>query len=200
MKKLTSREIALSAALASLSAVVQLVHIGYQSPAWGMWIDVVAVSWIIAYFLFGIRSSLLVTLVGTLIITLFAPDTWLGASMKFVATLPVILALFGWSVLRKNGSFAYPRPMQLVVPLILAIVVRSAVVLPLNYFYAIPIWTGMSPDKAMAAIPWFIIAGFNAVQSVLDVALAWIIVYQFKLSRFSKSRLQGEALEPGEKV
>ena len=200
MKKLTSREIALSAALASLSAVVQLVHIGYQSPAWGMWIDVVAVSWIIAYFLFGIRSSLLVTLVGTLIITLFAPDTWLGASMKFVATLPVILALFGWSVLRKNGSFAYPRPMQLVVPLILAIVVRSAVVLPLNYFYAIPIWTGMSPDKAMAAIPWFIIAGFNAVQSVLDVALAWIIVYQFKLSRFSKSRLQGETLEPGEKV
>src|SRR3989344_6554827 len=196
MKKLTSREIALSAALASLSAVVQLVHIGYQSPAWGMWIDVVAVSWIIAYFLFGIRSSLLVTLVGTLIITLFAPDTWLGASMKFVATLPVILALFGWSVLRKNGSFAYPRPMQLVVPLILAIVVRSAVVLPLNYFYAIPIWTGMSPDKAMAAIPWFIIAGFNAVQSVLDVALAWIIVYQFKLSRFSKSKLQGETLEP----
>lgn len=200
MKKLTSREIALSAALASLSAVVQLVHIGYQSPAWGMWIDVVAVSWIIAYFLFGIRSSLLVTLVGTLIITLFAPDTWLGASMKFVATLPVILALFGWSVLRKNGSFAYPRPMQLVVPLILAIVVRSAVVLPLNYFYAIPIWTGMSPDKAMAAIPWFIIAGFNAVQSVLDVALAWIIVYQFKLSRFSKSKLQGETLEPGVKV
>jgi riboflavin transporter len=188
MKKLTSREIALSAALASLSAVVQLLHIGYQSPAWGMWIDVVAVSWIIAYFLFGIRSSLLVTLVGTLIITLFAPDTWLGASMKLVATVPVILALFVWSALRKKGVSEYHNPRKLVVPFIVSVVIRCAVVLPLNYFYAIPIWTGMTPDKAMAAIPWFVIAGFNVAQSLLDVVFAWVIVYQFKLSRFSQGQ------------
>ena len=58
-------------------------------------------------------------------------------------------------------------------------------------------WTGvtcgMTPEVAMTAIPWYIIAGFNAVQSVLDVVLAWVVVYTFKLNRFS--RLQGETLE-----
>jgi riboflavin transporter len=192
MKKLTTRTLALSAALAALSVTVQLIHIGYQSPTWGMWIDVVSVSWIIAYLLFGFRSSLLVSLVGALIITLFAPDTWLGASMKFVATVPVIMALYGWTKFRRKDITFYTKYKHLAIPLLIGIVVRCLVVIPLNYYYAIPIWTGMTPEIAMKAIPWFIIAGFNAVQSVLDVVLAWVVVYTFKLNRFS--RLQGETL------
>ena len=82
MKKFNTRQLAFAGALAAVSAVLQLYHLGYQSPQWGMWIDLVAVSWIIAYFLFGIRSALLVSFLGAVIITLFAPDTWLGASMK----------------------------------------------------------------------------------------------------------------------
>lgn len=179
MNKLSTRDIAISAGLASLSAVVQLVHIGYQSPQWGMWIDVVAVSWIIAYFLLGIRSSVLVSLVGFLIITLFAPDTWLGASMKLAATLPII------------GSISFIRdpakPLRLVIPVIVGIILRCMIVLPFNYYYAIPIWTGMTSAAAMQAIPWYVIAGFNVVQTVLDVVLAWIIVYRFKLNRYGHS-------------
>jgi riboflavin transporter FmnP len=180
MKSLTIRQIAVSAGLASLSTVVQLVHIGYQSPTWGMWIDIVAVSWIIAYFLFGIRSSLLVTCVGTLIITFFAPDTWLGASMKFVATVPVILTFFVWS----RNNHHYSTVFSLIMPLITGIIIRCLIVIPLNYYYAIPIWTGMTPQKAMVAIPWFIIALFNVIQTVVDVGLAWIVVYRFKLKRY----------------
>jgi riboflavin transporter len=185
MKSLTTRQIAISAALAALSATVQLIHIGYQSPAWGMWIDVVSVTWVIAYFLFGFQSSLLVSLVGSLIITLFAPDTWLGASMKFVATIPIILALFAWVVLSKKRFDWYAKPTRLLMPVLIGLVVRCALVLPLNYYYAIPIWTGMTTVAAMKAIPWFIIVGFNVVQTIVDVAVAWIIVYCFKLQRFS---------------
>ena len=186
MKNLSTRTIALSAALAAISATVQLIHIGYQSPTWGMWIDIVAVTWVVAFFLFNIRPAILVSLVGALIITLFAPDTWLGASMKFVATVPVILALYAWILLRRQQPSFYAKPQQLVVPLLIGMIARSLVVLPLNYYYAIPIWTGMTPDVAMKAIPWFVIAGFNAVQSVVDVALAWVVVYKFKLNRFAK--------------
>jgi len=180
------RVLAISAALAALSAVVQLIHIGYQSPTWGMWIDVVSVTWVVAYFLFGFQSSLLVSFVGSLIITLFAPETWLGASMKFVATVPIILFLFVWVTLRKRQSNWYAKPTHFVIPLILGMVLRCLIVLPLNYYYAIPIWTGMTPPAAMKAIPWFIIVGFNAAQTLVDVVLAWIIVYRFKLSRFSQ--------------
>jgi riboflavin transporter FmnP len=183
--KFSSRQIAISGAFAALSATVQLVHIGYQSPTWGMWIDIVAVTWFVAYFLFGLQSSLLVSLVGSLIITFFAPDTWLGASMKFIATISVILLLFSWVTLRHKKLNWYANPYHLIIPLIISMIIRSCLVLPLNYYYAIPIWTGMTPSEAMKVIPWLIIVIFNVIQTIFDVIFAWVIVYKFKLSRFA---------------
>src|SRR3989338_5968062 len=120
------RVIALSAALASLSAFLQLYHLGYQSTQWGMWLDLVAVTWIIAYFLFSLRSALIVSILGFIIITLFAPDTWLGASMKFVATAPIWLSLAIW-------ARDYRNPKNLITPFILGNILRLLLVLPLNY-------------------------------------------------------------------
>ena len=87
-----SHEITAAATLAAISAAFQLVHpfTGWQSP-WGMWIDVVAIPWIIAYFLFGGRPAIVVSIVGALIITMVAPSTWLGALMKWLATVPMII-------------------------------------------------------------------------------------------------------------
>jgi riboflavin transporter len=184
--KFSTRIIALSAALAAISAVTQLVHIGYRSPQWGMWIDVVAVTWIIAFFLYGFKSSFAVSAVGALVITLFAPDTWLGASMKWVATFPMYLALFIIMKTARNNLDLYRKPVNLIIPVILGLMIRCLVVLPLNYYYAIPIWTGMTSLQAIKAIPWYIIAGFNIVQGILDVILAWIIVFKFKLTRFNQ--------------
>lgn len=185
MKKLSTRVIALSAALAAISAVLQFIHIGYKSPQWGMWIDLVAVTWIAAYFLFGVKSSLAVSLMGALIITLFAPDTWLGASMKWVATAPMWVCLFLWLKISKKKIASYKKIINIIIPTVLGIVIRSLLVLPLNYYYAIPIWTGMTSSQAISAIPWFVIAGFNTIQGILDVVLAWIIVFRFRLSRFA---------------
>ncbi|OGG19977.1 hypothetical protein A3D03_03200 [Candidatus Gottesmanbacteria bacterium RIFCSPHIGHO2_02_FULL_40_13] len=177
------RVIALSAALASLSAFLQLYHLGYQSPQWGMWLDLVAVTWIIAYFLFSLRSALIVSILGFIIITLFAPDTWLGASMKFVATAPIWLSLAIW-------ARDYRNPKNLITPFILGNILRLLLVLPLNYYYAIPIWTGMTPAQAMTAIPWTIIAVFNIIQTAIDLLLAWVLVYRFRLDRFSTRKSQ----------
>ncbi len=183
--KLPVRTIGIAAGLAAVSAVTQLTHIGYQSPQFGMWIDIVAVSWLVAYFLYGPRLALTVSLLGALVITLFAPDTWLGASMKWVATAPLWIVLAVWSKASHKPLDQYKSLRYLVVPLVAGVVVRCLVVLPLNYFYAIPIWTGMTTAQAMSAIPWYIIALFNVVQSVIDVGIAWILVYTFKLYRFA---------------
>ena len=186
LKNITTRTLVFLGALAAVSAVTQLIHLGYQSPQWGMWIDVVAVSWIIAFFLFGFRASFIVSLLGALVITLFAPDTWLGASMKWLATIPVIFSLYLYPKIDGKKSAGYKTFTFLFIPLILGIIIRCLIIIPVNYYYAIPIWTKMSPSQAMAAIPWYIIAGFNALQSLIDVFLAWLAVYRFKLSRYSK--------------
>lgn len=181
----SARDLAIAAGLTAFSAVVQLIHIGYQSPQFGMWIDIVAVTWLMAFFLFGMRMSFLVSLGGALVITLFAPDTWLGASMKWVASFPMWFILAAFLLIIKKPISHYSRFRNLILPVSLALVLRTLFVIPLNYYYAIPIWTGMTAEQAIAAIPWYIIALFNIVQGLVDVTFAWVLVNKFRLNRFS---------------
>lgn len=185
---LKTRELVIAAGLSAISAVVQIIHIGYMSPQWGMWIDIVAVTWIIALLLFGLRVTFLVSVIGAVIITLFAPETWLGASMKWVASLPIWLILGVWLNIRKKKLSYYKNFRNLLMPLVIAVIVRCLIIIPVNYYYAIPIWTKMSPEQAMTAIPWYIIALFNIVQSAVDVFLAWTLVYKFGLIRYGTSK------------
>ena len=190
MKRLKTREIALAAGLAAISTVVQLIHIGYQSPQFGMWIDVVAVTWIIGIFLFGPRMAFIVSIMGAIMITLFAPDTWLGASMKWLASFPVWLLLGIWTYKKGQIFEYYKKWWKFIIPLTIAIIIRCLIIIPVNYFYAIPIWTGLTPAKAMVIIPWQIIAIFNIVQSFVDVGVAWLLVYKFGLNRFASKETQ----------
>ncbi|MBU2052217.1 MAG: hypothetical protein U1C50_03380 [Patescibacteria group bacterium] len=185
MKPLTLREISVAASLTALSAVVQLLHLGYQSPQWGMWLDAVSIPWLIAFFLFGGRLALVVSLLGSLVITLFSPETWLGASMKFTATLPLWLSLTIWLPLRKAQLLHYQRLSLLIIPWLFGLTLRSGLMLPLNYYWAIPIWTGLSTQQALTIIPWYVIVGFNLVQGIIDVGLAWLLVFKFKLYRYA---------------
>ena len=184
--KLKVKQIVIAAGLAAISTITQLIHIGYQSPQFGMWIDVVAISWLIAFFLFGTRLAFLVSVVGAVMITLFAPDTWLGASMKWVATAPMWLSLALWILVLKKPLSQYKSILFLTIPVLIALIIRCLIIIPLNYYYAIPIWTGLTTAKAMVIIPWYIIALFNVIQGLIDVYLAWALVYVFKLNRFSQ--------------
>lgn len=179
-----SYEITAAAALAAISAVLQFVHLGFLTP-WGMWIDLVAVSWIVAYLIYGPRVAIMVSVAGALIITLIAPSSWLGAFMKWTASAPLILTLF----LVQKGMKAKPKDLSkmryITVALGAALLIRCALMLPLNYYFAIPIWTGMPAAQAMDVVPWWAIAGINAIQGVLEAALAWMLVYRFRLGRFS---------------
>lgn len=183
--KLTTKQLVITAGLASFSAIAQLIHLGYQSPQWGMWIDIVAVTWIVAFFLFEIRLSLMVSLLGALAVLLFAPETWLGAGMKWISTVCIMLALFVWALIQKKNHGMYRKPVRLIIPLAIGLVVRSALMLPVNYYFAIPIWTGMTTQQAIHVIPWYVIVVFNTIQTLLDVGLAWLLVFRFKLSKYA---------------
>lgn len=183
--RLSPRELALSASLATISAIVQLIHIGYQSPQFGMWVDVVTASWVTAFFLFGVRGALLTSILGMIFLTLFAPETWLGASMKWLLSAPIWLSLSFWLQLTKKPLSAYGNVSYLILPTIFALVIRCIIALPLNYYFAIPIWLGIPAAKAIDTIPWYLISGFNFIQGLLDVTLAWLITFRFNLKNFA---------------
>ena len=184
LQKSSLRELTMVSSLATVSVLLQLVHIGYQSPQFGMWIDVVACSWIVAFFLFGLRGALFTSLISAIMLTLFAPETWLGASMKWILSLPNLLCLHFWWVARHKQPMAYSDWRGLIVPVLLALIFRCILALPLNYYYALPIWLGIPPPQAIATIPWYVISIFNLVQSLCDVVLAWIITFRFGFRNF----------------
>lgn len=176
-------EISAFAALAAISAVFQIVHLGYQTP-WGMWIDVVAIPWILAFFLYRGRGSLIVSTIGAMIITLVAPSTWLGASMKWLATMPMWLMLWMWQRTFKLKLKDFKKLRIMIPCILLGIILRGLIIIPTNYYYALPIWTGWTPEQAMGMLPWWIILSLNALQGILEVVIAWLLVFKFRLKRF----------------
>jgi riboflavin transporter FmnP len=183
-KEMKVYEITGCAALAAISAALQIVHVGYPTQ-WGMWIDIVAIPWILAFFLFGGKAALSVSLVGSMIITVADPSGWLGASMKWLATLP--MWLIPWMFQRiYNFRFKDFKKLRIMAfCLFLAVIIRGLIMIPTNYFYALPIWTGWTPEKAMSVLPWWIIFSLNAIQGIIEVVVAWVLVFVFKLKRFA---------------
>ena len=97
-------ELTAVAMLAALSAILQLFNGIVGIPTgFGMTVDLVGVPAMLAFFLFGLDAALYVSLLTALIITLIAPTTWIGASMKFAATLPMFLfpALYSLTIKKR---------------------------------------------------------------------------------------------------
>lgn len=169
--------------LAAVSIVFQIVHIGYQSP-WGMWVDLVAIPWILAYFLFGFRGSLITAAVSSIIIALVAPSGLVGASMKFLATLPMFFVPAVIVYLSKLKIKDIEKTRWFIIILVSSVIIRGIFVLPVNYYFAIPVFFGMSPEQAIAFVPPLVMFGLNAIQGVVDFAIAWMLAFRFKLTRF----------------
>lgn len=178
------RELAILAALSAFSAILQIFHLGVKTQ-WGMWIDLVGIPWILAYFLFDIRGGLIASLIGSLIITLVAPDTWLGALAKLLATVPMFLFLYFFTAIFRKKIRQFSRLKNIILPTLIALFVRGAVMLFFNYYFALPVWIpGKTPSQLMTIFPWYIIVGINTIQGVIDVIFAWLLVFPYHLSRF----------------
>lgn len=165
------------ALLAALGAVFQIVHIGVPT-AWGMWVDIVAVPILLALFLFDLKHSLAVAVLIALILTIAAPSGFIGAIMKFVATLPMFLVL---GLGAKYRGWKLSDLKVLVVLTAIALVVRSALVVPFNYYWALPTFFNLPTEQALQFVPWWIMVGLNTVQGIVEVAIAWVLAYRFKL-------------------
>jgi len=111
---------------ATASAIFQLVHgiIGINT-GFGMVVDLVAFPVLLAFFIFGFEEALNVCVLMTLLLTFISPETWLGASMKFAATIPMILLPALWLLAGKQktdiGRLAAIIIISVVLPLLLFI-------------------------------------------------------------------------------
>jgi len=235
--------------LSAIAVVFQMIHgvVGIET-GFGMTVDIVGVPMMLAFFMFGLESALYTAAVTALALTLISPESWLGASMKFAATVPMFIvpayyimlekgkrgkiigsiglgaltilaaflisiytniyaqlaishkillgllpiasiALFAWGLGKVwekkkpegdwNALASWKKAGAL---MLFAIAARGAAMVIANYYFAGPLFFGMSTGEMLKAIPWQLIFGWNAIQGALEYTAAWIIAYRFKIA------------------
>lgn len=167
-----------AALMAALAVLFQLSP--FWPTTWGMRIDLVAVPWLIALFIYGMWSGLLATIATTVFIGFFAPTSWLGAVMKFTATLPLLIFLGIVIMQRYKGM---KKHKMFFLAFVMAVLVRCVAMYFMNYYYALPIWLSMTTAELKQKFPVYVIILPNIGQSIVEFGLAWLIVFRTKLKK-----------------
>ncbi|HDI47051.1 MAG TPA: hypothetical protein ENF82_04515 [Candidatus Methanomethylia archaeon] len=179
--------------VALLIAMVGILELLPKPRApWGMSIDLVAVPVLIAFFLLGTRYALAVSIGMLVILSFIGGGSYIGATMKFTATLPMFLmpALLLYTPFFSSSKSprAYAKLPKYLAAVALAIMVRCLAMIALNYYWAVPLFLGMPIEKAIEmfffgsiwGFIWFV-SSMNIVQGIVDAAASWIIVFGAKL-------------------
>ncbi len=159
---------------------------------WGMKIDFVGTVWVLSYFLYNLPVARPVSALTTLYIALFMPTGFVGAIMKFIATIPMFLIPAIVSRLpffSKRNSKIFNNIFLTVGLCILANIVRLVLATTVNYYWAIPLWTGTPTDQIVdvmfsGSFTAFIVfvAGMNVAQGIVDIVVPWVLAFKLKLS------------------
>jgi riboflavin transporter FmnP len=194
------RELAVSSILGALS--IFLVFTPDVRLPWGMAaLDFIAVPWIIAFLLLGWKTGLLTSIIGFLGIFFFSEEALplVGATMKFSATIPLILVptLVLKLIRSTNISESLAVKKVYVILMAIAIVVRCFVTMFLNYYWAIPLMYNLKPSDVPGAFNFFFwgnplssnplvyyilgITLWNTWQGVVDAVVSWFVVYPTNL-------------------
>jgi len=166
-----------SAMLAVVSVLLQIYKIAY--PMGVIDIDVVGVPWLIATFLFGLSGGIITGIVSSIGIALFAPTGVIGAVMKFLATIIMVLVvgLIGWRLKFSKKS--------IVLAFIACLAIRPVLMTVFNYYLGIPLFFNMPTELALQQFPPELFLIPNAILATVDFWVAYTIVFSTKL----KSRL-----------
>lgn len=158
---------------------------------WGMkMFDPTSFPWLIAFFLFGVEAALISATVGAIGITFLGHTHFIGAIMKFSATVPMFLVPAAIiKVLPKiNYSSKTLRKPYIWFPLaFFGALTRFVVCFFLNLYWAVPLWTGLTTSEVLETFGGYfnfflIVVGWNAWQSFWDALLPWLIIYSTKLN------------------
>ncbi|MBN1386181.1 ECF transporter S component [Candidatus Woesearchaeota archaeon] len=166
----------IAAMLSGISIIFQLMP--FWPTTWGMRIDLVTVPWIIALFLFGWKASSLTSILSAIFIGFIAVSSWLGAGMKLLATACILVPLMISYDIRKR-KFHHLWAMML-----LGLILRSVVMLYINYHFALPIWLHLPTEEIMTKFPWYFLVIPNLVQSIVEILAAYAIVFRTKLKTY----------------
>ncbi|MHA1238482.1 MAG: hypothetical protein ACTSSJ_04475 [Candidatus Odinarchaeia archaeon] len=182
-----------AAIFAAMSSILQFFPL--IATPWGMIIDLVAVPWVLCYFIFGFEAALLCSLISLPAVGIIGGGGIIGASMKFIASIWMFLIPALFTLRDPEGRAGLIKnPAKFAVVSCIAIGFRDLFTILFNFYFAIPVFFGLSVDEVAqfaASTDLFgffatydpiisfalIIAFWNTVLGVIDLVVTWMIVH-----------------------
>lgn len=168
------------AILSALSVVFDIMSDQFPLRVpWGMKIDFVGTTWLVAYFLFGFAEALCVSSITAVYMAFLGPTGIVGATMKFIATVSMFGVFELLMILPFVRKRTFKNPIVMTATSVMAILARVVSTCVVNYYWAVPIWVG--PDfmeklfggSIMAFVAF--VVGMNLLQSLVDIVIPWSI-------------------------
>ncbi len=177
------------AVMSTISIIIDFLPL--PRAVWGMKIDLVGAIWVLSFFLYGWKAALSVASITAIYIAMFSSTGYVGAVMKFIATIPMFLVpalMIQLPFFHKKGSKVYGSVLVITAAAIAASLVRLFLATTVNLYWAIPIWFGMTPAQVLVYFGGLIplvtfVAGLNVVQGIVDIYVPWVLAFKLRLSQ-----------------
>jgi hypothetical protein len=162
---------ALSIAIAPSALLIQRV------AGWGIALfDPVSLFWMAAFLIGGIRVGFVSMIAGTMGLFIYDP-TAIGPLFKLAATIPMMLVpYYGVRKMRSEvGGEALSRPKFFASMMVLAFLLRLAIMIPFNFGY----WALIIPTMDIGTIIYIttIVLSINTIQSIGDALIPYLVIY-----------------------
>jgi len=191
-----------AALFGALSLVVSVftTNILPRIPGWGIAIiDPVSIIWVICFLVFGAKSGILCCVIGTLGLMPLDPSLpIIGPLMKFSATLPLLIVPILFLKLYRNeegvkSSQKLKNPRNYIVSGLLGVLLRIGVMMIANYLIFVTVLADVFPFVSLdfLGLPgvtgWtsiiIVVILINAVTSLWDLIIPYIVVFGFKIDQ-----------------
>ena len=178
-----------TAVMSTISIILDVLPL--PRAIWGMKIDLVGTVWVLSFFLYGWKAALGVASITAIYIAMFSSTGYVGAVMKFVATIPMFLVpalMIQLPFFSKKESRVYGSVVVITAAAILASLARLFLTTTVNLYWAIPIYLGKTPDQVLVIFGGIIplmafVAGLNVIQGIVDIYVPWVLAFKLRLSR-----------------
>jgi len=159
-------------------------------------IDPISIVWIACFLIFGVKAGLLCSVVGAIGLMPFDPTGWIGPSMKFAATISLIVVPIIFLKLYKRdpeiiNSKKLKAAKNYVIYGTLGTVVRILVMEVLNIIVYLTVFAMYADWISLAFLGLPQITGMTAIligaplinawQSLLDLLIPYLLVFTTKL-------------------
>ena len=179
-----------TAVMSTLAIILDLLPL--PRVIWGMKIDLVGAIWVLSFFLYGWKSALGVASITAIYIAMFSSTGYVGAVMKFIATVPMFLVpmlMLYLPFFSKKEARVFSHVIVIIAATVLASVARLLIATTVNLYWAIPIWFVMTPDQVLTNFGglWALVifvASLNIVQGIVDIIIPWMLAFKLKLSQY----------------